>query len=200
MVISAVGKKEKEFVAKLTLKELYRYTPGQGINKVWYDKQVFEITTEQSPGVITKVRTQNARDGNINMMLTASAVNPDPLSRKYQEDIDKEMTRLNIVQDKLPDNQEPNKLKGDLRHQLHVGFVDDPGMDEIDSVRKNMQRYRTVTVNQAHYKRIESHMNRYRNLYGNSANVQAEPRFLTKKEERDPYSGMNEYTGLVAEW
>lgn len=199
-MISSRGKKEKDFVAKITLKELYKYTPGQGLNKVWYGNQVFESTIEQRPGIFSKIKTQNAREGNINMMLTASAVNPDPLCRAYEEDIDKEMTRLKIVQDKLPDHQEPNKIKGDLRHQLHVGFVDDPGLDEIDSIKKHMQRFRNVTINQAHYKRIESHMNRYRTLYGNSANKQAEPRFLEKKPERNPYSGMNEYTGTVAEW
>jgi hypothetical protein len=138
----------------------------------------------------------------LNMMLTASAVNPDPLSRRYKEDLEREMTRLNIVSDKLTDNQEPQKLKGGIEHQHHVGFVDDPAMDEIDSVRKHMQNFRTAVLNQAEYNRIASHMDRYRHLYSTPSNAKAEPRFLmtANNGERNPLTGLKEFNGLVAEW
>lgn len=206
MAISSRGKKEVQFTLKITPKQVWKYTPGFGINKVVYDKTEFESEFEHhfkegTTTTKTKIKTQNCGYDEMNMMLTASAVNPDPLSRKYQEDLDREMTKLNIVSDSLTKGQEPNLLETDIKHQHHVGFVEDPAMEELDSLKKHMQKIRVVTIDQAHFNRIQSHMDRYISLYQRPSNRQAQAnRFLKERKERDPHSRRKLYNATVAEW
>lgn len=201
-MISATGKKEKQFTAKISIKEAWRYDPGMGINKVIYKNQDFEKTIEHKfKKTQSRIKTQNAGFGELNMMLTASAVNPDPLMRKYKEDIEREMTRLNIVQDTLNPKQEPRYLKGGLEHQQHTGFVSDPAMEELDGIKKNMSNVHHVKVDQAHFNRIQSHMDRYLALYQRPNNMQADAkRFMTELPDRDPHSHRKQYRATVGTW
>jgi len=198
--INSRGKKEKQVTIKMKPREFWRYTPLQGMNKVLYDKVIFETVREPVPGVKNRYITQNVGDGQLNIMLTASAVNPDPLMRTYEEDIDRELTKLKVVSDSVSDNMEPNKLKGSICHQKHIGFVNDPGMDEIDSIRKHMANHRNCYINQVQYNRIQSHMDRYKELYKSPSNAQALPKFLEEQPERNKYTGFKEYWAAVAEW
>lgn len=198
--INSRGKKEIELTIQMKPHEWWKYFAGTGINKVLYDQVEFETTFEPRPGVKNTIKTQNSARGELNVMLTASAVDPDPMARKYEEDLQKEASKLKVIQDKLNEKLEPNLLKGSIRHKKHIGFVNDPGIDEIDSIRKYMQNFRNVTIDQVQYNRIKSHMERYQNLYTRPSNALALPKFLEERPERNPYSGFKEYNSQVAEW
>lgn len=198
--INARGKKEVEVTVAMKTRDWWKYSPGGGINKVLYDQVEFETTFEPRPGIKNRIVTQNVARGELNIMLTASAVHPDPLARKYKEDLDRELTRLKVVSDSLNEKLEPNLLKGSIKHQKHIGFVNDPGIDEIDSIRKWMQNHRDVIIDQPQYNRIKSHMERYQNVYARPSNAQAVPRFLEEMPDRNPHSGFKQFYSEVAEW
>lgn len=198
--INSRGKKEVEVTIQMTPRDWWTYWPGGGVNKVKYDQVEFEKIFEPRPGVKNRIITQNSANGEMNVMLTASAVHPDPMMRKYGDDLDRELTKLKVVQDKLNEGLEPNLLKGSIKHQKHVGFVNDPGLDEIDSVRKYMQNLRDVVIEQPQFNRIKSHMERFQNVYARPSNAQALPKFLEEQPDRNPYSGFKVYHSEVAEW
>lgn len=197
--INSRGKKEKQFTIKMKDKAWWKYWPGSGINKVRYDNVIMDEKIEVLPGVFNHIVTQNAGHGEMNVMLTASAVAPNPLDRKYEEDIDREMTKLQVVSDSINEKVEPHFLKGSIKHQKHIGFVDDPGLAEIDSIKKQMANFRNCVINQVQFNRISSHMDRYKEVYKSPSNAQAEPRFF-EDLGRNQYSGFKEYRAQVAEW
>jgi hypothetical protein len=200
--INSRGKKEKQFTVKMKHKAIWKYFPGSGVNKVVYDDVILDTKIEVLPGVFNHIVTQNAGKGEHNMMLTASAVHPNPLERKYEEDLEREMSKLQIVSDSINEKVEPNFLRGSIKHQKHIGFVDDPGLAEIDSIKKHMQNHRDCRINQVQFNRIKSHMERYKEVYKSPSNAQAEPRFFDPLlgGERNPRSGFKEYMAQVAEW
>ena len=139
---------------------MWQFSPGGGINKVVYDNVILDKKIEVLPGVFNHIVTQNTAKGEHNIMLTASAVHPDPLARRYKEDIDKILTQVPVVSDSINETVEPNFLRGSIKHQKHIGFVEDPGLDEIDSIKKHMSNFRNCRINQVQFNRIKSHMER----------------------------------------
>lgn len=205
MPISSFNKKTEHIRVKITKQEVRSYNAGAGINVTTYPRVNFERNILHDNGLRTKIETQNSADGEVNMMLGVSGVHFEPLERRYPEDIQKAMEKLNIMEEHVPPSQEPNHLDGpkckpyNLQYMEHTTFVDNPTLDAIDKVRSIMTDKRPIVINQYQLKMLERKMMRNPLIYGVPSNAQAVPRFIKEINHgaRNPHTGLKEFEAEI---
>jgi hypothetical protein len=182
------------------------WSPAAGLNIAQYAPQTpFTQIITHANGLTSRVDTYSTGIGEMNVELSASGVHFDPTQRRYEEDIEKAIDGMNIVQETVTAKDEPKHFdhqnKGlNLEFMEHKTFVDLPTLDAIDKVRSRMTDVKTMIVPQHEYINLERIMTRRPMIYGSPSNAQALPgRFckVRKGGERNPLTGEKEYEALT---
>lgn len=205
-MISSYNKRAKTVRIKITAQEMRNFSPPTGINIQQFapEKNFKQIITHPN-GLKSTVWTQSSGKGEMNINLQASGVHFMPNERRYAEDIEKALEGLNIITEKVTENEEPghfnHKNKGlNLEHMEHQAFVDFPTLDAIDKVRSKMTDIKPRVFTQSEFKWIEGMMTRKPQLFGSPSNAQALPsRFMTLRNdgERNLETGEKSYEALT---
>jgi hypothetical protein len=209
MAISSYNKRAKHLRIKITKQEMKSLSPDAGVNIVQYAPNVpFTLEIVHPDGLKSHIETQSSGLGEMNIFVSTSGVSFIPTERRYKEDIEKAISGLNIVTEKVTEAEEPRHVnagpnKGmNLDLMEHTTFVDNPTLDSIDKVRSIMEANKTkktLFFTQEQYQQIESMMTKRPFVFGSPNNQQAEPRFMTIRNQgdRDPFTGQRQYEAVV---
>ena len=182
MPTSSLNKRTKSFRVKMTPIEISSYLPDAGVVISGHQRMIIEKIIDQGQGRVSKVKTQTAPAGETNITVGVSPVHFIPQERRYKEDIDRIMETLPVTKDTITKSDQPNLLRWNRRENLafmeHSTLFDNPALDDIDFVRKNMKNKRDMVIDQAMQIQIEKYMNRHRTQFSRPSNAQATPKFL----------------------
>jgi len=112
--------KVKRVKIKPDVKE--RYVPKKGIDIVWNPRDI--------------------NQGIYDVLLQGTPLNPVPNERINEEDIERELQKLNIISDRVRDNNFFQKTYDRKINQYFYDVLDNKDLDEIDEVRsKATEKY-----------------------------------------------------------
>lgn len=151
------------------------YIPPRGIDMVVYPrKKYFDGQAEQ----------WTVDPGYANVSFTTASVNPDPLQRRYMEDIEKILSKLPIQQDNLSEKDEPQLLRKPL---IRFGAIlEQPALDnDMDFLRSRAKNVRRMKFSPLQAKDIVERFQRNKSLYNKQSLSRFSMDSLQFKEDKE---------------